>query len=1403
MRRWLTCLLLAFLATTVAYADRVPTYTVDAKPTTGCGVGYPYDTISSVAVVRGTGSAWRCNYDTGLWVPADLPACPGGVGTACDVGSACQSGTTVLLCPAGTRAALTATIATAPGSSGDLLRNVGGGQGADGELNYDPSANKLTVGGGEATTRLSLGTEGAAGNLTVTCDSTSCSLCFEGTIGLGTENGENCIILPNTSPATADRNFTIPAGQSGTAALLEGPQTHSGAHTFSGTLNVPSGTTPPGSCSGAPVFYDTDATAGQRLLCCNGGAYSQCNSTSVSGAGGSEADVQVHVGGALQGIPGFKGDGVTGHVRHKAVDGVGQARGYATGGTGVEGDCYTGWEGVLDDYRHVRIAGGCFNWNTAKSVRWGQDTDRGAGIIIEGDGMEGTNIHPLVTPALTIGPTIEGIQDIRNVTLRDLNFELTQDLWWDAPIINFVKVTQATIENLWIQGGPSDITEGRNLYSGRLIDFDSSYQGIRVVNCGMRGRFVNFFEWDDTFNSVEMDTVTFDNLFAAGNTVGVFRTTGPGSHSVVFNNPKFQVSISTAIDRNAIDESTLSVAPSAGASTITVANAAAFECSDSLFIGNDTLTTKSEFTRIASSSCKSGNTITLAHPLRFAHGVGEEVFHGGVFMHHGSNTRLMTYNDPMFEQGFIAIYGSLSHTTVNNVLSSSYILGRPAPTSANGARDFYINRGEIQRGNVRKCTGTSTLCNAQSTCDSSHPGTTCDSDPANPDVAYGLYITSTADAVIGTNTRRVKIMGARRNSSALTTFTPYFNGAGTFRDVYVDNEINGATQVLRNYPTSDSSVIDQVVSGGVVKHTWEADGDYTTAKSVKALSFILGNGTDTDFCSTVDQLTGVDPRTCWDFSGQTYRVDFNNVFDSSDVILAPGKVQATTPVATSCVQIGNSSSGSATCVCRDSINDRLFEDLDCDFVKNGSDEYMGGAVTLDSVGSPQIINGAIVDADVSPSANIAGGKVQPNSSSSPGVVASASGQFTKCWATEGTGTPAWRDCPAGNPAFSTVTSGTNANALLVSGSLAPTGGGAVTANAYSGADGSIPGAKIGAGLYADDGSYCVNADHDEFCEVECIGGDCCWDPDDDGVKNTCAGPSGFFTDGDTFSTDAAVGYLLARGAWLMDPDGLAVGGSGAKFLPGSASSTPDVTLPKESGTLPVVVGATSNGNVAKFNANGDLVDGGAGAGTTFGPFGAWKWKSGNYYSLETAGVYVVRSNATSSNAGPQVNTLNFYPICTGSVSQTITELDIYVTAVGTAGDQARIGLYANDATNFVPTGSPLEESGALGLDTLGIRTYGVGGGSRVLAANTCYWLAYVDNDGGASGGGAADEADLSSAQGSDADNQGSVMGLSTLAEPSRFNLGYYMAHTFGALPTPSSLTPITSGVNALVFVKAQ
>jgi hypothetical protein len=60
---------------------------------------------------------------------------------------------------------------------------------------------------------------------------------------------------------------TFPAG-SDTAATLGGAQTFSGNKSFTGRLNLPNSTTRPATCTVGDVYFDTDATSGQRVYLC-------------------------------------------------------------------------------------------------------------------------------------------------------------------------------------------------------------------------------------------------------------------------------------------------------------------------------------------------------------------------------------------------------------------------------------------------------------------------------------------------------------------------------------------------------------------------------------------------------------------------------------------------------------------------------------------------------------------------------------------------------------------------------------------------------------------------------------------------------------------------------------------------------------------------------------------------------------------------------------------------------------------------------------------------------------------------------------------------------------------------------------------------------------------------------
>lgn len=1135
MRRWLVGVILAASAT-LAHAERVPVQTVDAKPTTGCGTSDAFAN-APVSFDRTTGRAWRCNTSTGLWVPADLPACSGGVGTSCETGSACQSGTTVLLCPAGTKAAITATIATAPGSTGQVIRNIGGAQGADAKLDYTPtgsSGHGLTIGVGESVAELNLFADNTLNNLKLLCNSATCTICFEGAIALGADTAEQCIQFTNP---TADRTQVV-QNASGTQALLEGPQTHSGTHTFTGSLIPPHGTTPPGTCdpTASPIFIDTDASAGQRLLCCNStNTWSQCNSvSSVSGAGGGPAEIQYNNGGALGGDPTFVFDGGTGAVSAKILQGAREGAAYASG-TGTSLDPYTSFSAALAADTPTHLRAGVWKLTSSLAIP--------AGATLYGDGDE-TKIVFDQTGTPNAGITVTGVS---GVTIRDLYID--HDGNTNPSSVAAIQIDASS-------AGSGFVVENVHIV-------DAAKDGVRVI--GKSGTKTSARIIGVVVEGAKRHGIEFSN-FVSGSSAVACRVQGANGDASQHGQGIFASGAE-------------SLGQAAAGITLTAniveggENCIRMQGSDGTAVGNTCTSPLIDGIRLRGSKMTAtGNTVLSAGEV----GIKSE---DGTDHTITSNTVRGSGQEGIqvrFSNTTPTIINVSANTSSGNTLNGILVRGAQDGTvSGNVVSGNGQNGISLEGPNVGGSRSTSGFLVSGNTVSGNGTGGSYDD--------IRVSTTGSPAGTIGTVVIRDNLLDGKNVATGGINVL----AAGT--DVRVEDN----TSI--NHLSSDISI----VSGVYIKHAGPG------APTLGARNGSVWYRTD----GGANQSVYIRENSAWWEVGTTWLDTAGRGIAGSDLI-APGLVG-----------VGSASLGSASCV--GVTGDRLYADENCDGAKGGTEEFLTlgdsdkGDVTVSGTGTvftvdPRAITGGKValatlfDENVAPTAAIAGGKIQTNSSSNPGVVPSSSGQLSKCYSTDGTGTPGWNSCPGGSPGFGSVTTGTSGVALHVGtgGSLDPTGSGTVTANTYVAGTvnnaavsptAAIDGTKLGSNVYGDVGAAYVDANHNGIREFYCTGTTCCWDNNEDGTPESCTSPSGLtLTGADTFGTTGSRLYLTARGVVRVDPDDTGVGGPGIDVAPNTGTHVPQVTLPSvDDGGLPLVVGATTSGNGVKLNANGNLVDAGA------------------------------------------------------------------------------------------------------------------------------------------------------------------------------------------------------------------
>jgi len=212
---------------------------------------------------------------------------------------------------------------------------------------------------------------------------------------------------------------------------------------------------------------------------------------------------------------------------------------------------------------------------------------------------------------------------------------------------------------------------------------------------------------------------------------------------------------------------------------------------------------------------------------------------------------------------------------------------------------------------------------------------------------------------------------------------------------------------------------------------------------------------------------------------------------------------------------------------------------------------------------------------------------------------------------------------------------------------------------------------------------------------------------------------------------------------------------------------------------------TDDGKVYVGNGSSAVQLGGSGGGNV-SSFPHAVWVSGRYYGPETAGV--IAPNITT-NTGQASGDLVLEPICTGATSVVINQIAVRVNSgpVGASGDKIRLGLYANNASTFQPTGAPLEDSGDITNETANTNVVYNLGSNRTLSANTCYWIAIIDNDSDNS----VQYTGIDTNEGEDTVN--SPMGTSGPDNPTLIAIGYQMSGAgFGALPTISGPSLVTS-----------
>jgi hypothetical protein len=153
----------------------------------------------------------------------------------------------------------------------------------------------------------------------------------------------------------------------------------------------------------------------------------------------------------------------------------------------------------------------------------------------------------------------------------------------------------------------------------------------------------------------------------------------------------------------------------------------------------------------------------------------------------------------------------------------------------------------------------------------------------------------------------------------------------------------------------------------------------------------------------------------------------------------------------------------------------------------------------------------------------------------------------------------------------------------------------------------------------------------------------------------------------------------------------------------------------------------------------------------------------NIFELHRTGEYLGWGHATA-NIAITANRLYAYPLFIAR-NLTIDRIAMEVATAGAGGTKVRLGIYNGDGTNLYP-GSLLLDAGEVAVDSTGIKTITI---SQALTKGL-YWVAMV-SDG------------TPTVKANSNVTRSYWMGIRGTSY-SYHQQGWYVAHTYGALPDP-------------------
>lgn len=445
-------------------------------------------------------------------------------------------------------------------------------------------------------------------------------------------------------------------------------------------------------------------------------------------------------------------------------------------------------------------------------------------IIIYGDGA-GTVIQTSVNCVFSIGAS--GKYMLHGTQIKDFLIRPTTDLYFASGLIKLIQNQEYTIENVILDCGEFGDSEP---YCAVLLKLDGSYQGY-ARKCLAIGEGAVLYEIGrGAVTTAQEDTTIFEGCSSFYGFVGGFlMAAGGGRHNYHVRQFKHRVSESSPFSSTYL-QTTLLATAAAGATSFRLTDAAvATACDGSyLLIGNG------GNTEIVKVSSIDGDSVFLAHPLRFTHtvtGTRTDPFaiFGAVGCVLGGNTYNIHFSHPHFEAGAI---GVLTDNTTNLFVDDYFCSSRDVVSVQAGTGNSSVNGIIIGKGLLDTNLATAW-------------GTT-------PPQMACIRITANADSATNKPNRLEVDRFSNYGSGSTATRASITNDAGTVRTSLIHDTSENSTfpvRKLTKMTTTADAICDAVYRGTQEVYSLNTDGTLkmtnssgtVVAQSVPGVSQFLVN----------------------------------------------------------------------------------------------------------------------------------------------------------------------------------------------------------------------------------------------------------------------------------------------------------------------------------------------------------------------------------------------------------------------------------------------------------------------------------------------------------------------------------------------------------------------------------